>query len=216
MPGPSPNRGLHTDGPPFTGPHPSHPIPASPASADAAGDETAPLAAAHPGPLPYPRPYRRRLIVGGAVAVALVAAMTAAIVYGARSRTVASGRTLTDTTAKTAIQGYLDALENRDTETIARNALCGIYDAVADRRTDRALAKLSSDAFRKQFSATHVTSIDKIVYWSEYQTQVLFTMRVTPTTGGPPRDNVQGIAQLLSQHNRVLVCSYVLRTAGTY
>jgi hypothetical protein len=150
------------------------------------------------------------------VAVALVAAMTVAIVYAARSRSAASSRPLTDTTAKTAIQGYLDALENRDTETIARNALCGIYDAVADRRPDQALAKLSSDAFRKQFSATHVTSIDKIVYWSDYQTQVLFTMRVTPTTGGPPRDHVQGIAQLLLQHNRVLVCSYVLRTAGTY
>jgi hypothetical protein len=61
-----------------------------------------------------------------------------------------------------------------------------------------------------------VTSIDKIVYLSNYQAQVLFTMRVNLATGGPPRDQVQGLAQLLFQHNQVLVCSYVLRTAGAY
>jgi hypothetical protein len=27
---------------------------------------------------------------------------------------------------------------------------------------------------------------------------------------------IQGIAQLLSQHNQILVCSYVQRTAGEY
>lgn len=85
-----------------------------------------------------------------------------------------------------------------------------------DRRSDQALAKLSSDAFRKQFSSAQVISIDKIVYWSNYQAQVLFTMRVRPATGGPPREQVQGLAQLLFQHGQVLVCSYVLRTAGTY
>jgi hypothetical protein len=41
-------------------------------------------------------------------------------------------------------------------------------------------------------------------------------MRVKPATGGGPRDQVQGIAQLLLQHNQILVCSYVLRTAGSY
>lgn len=81
---------------------------------------------------------------------------------------------------------------------------------------DQALAKLSSDAFRKQFSQVEVTSIDKIVYWSQYQAQVLFTMQVTPAAGGPPRGQVQGIAQLLFQRGQVLVCSYVLRTAGSY
>lgn len=86
----------------------------------------------------------------------------------------------------------------------------------SDKRSDQALAKLSSDAFRKQFSQVEVTSIDKIVYWSQYQAQVLFTMQVTPAAGGPPRGQVQGIAQLLFQRGQVLVCSYVLRTAGSY
>ncbi|MDT5199995.1 MAG: hypothetical protein QOH34_1517, partial [Mycobacterium sp.] len=70
--------------------------------------------------------------------------------------------------------------------------------------------------FRKQFSEVQVTSIDKIVYWSNYQAQVLFSMRVLPATGSATRNQVQGIAQLLSQHNQILVCSYVQRTAGTY
>lgn len=207
MPGPySPNHDVGADGPRFTDPHPSQPIPSP--------------SAAYPGSLPppvqYPHRRRRRWIIGAALTVLLVAGLTAAIIVGARQGGAKSAGMFSETTAKTAIQGYLDALQHRDTEVIARNTLCGIYDAVKDRRADQALAKLSSDAFRKQFSAAQVTTIDKIVYWSNYQAQVLFSMHVTPATGGPARDGVQGIAQLLVQHNQVLVCSYVLRTAGTY
>ena len=209
--------GLGADGPPLADPESGQP-----AYAGSQADETAqavPPLAAYPGLLPppvsYPKRPRRRLVIGVLVALALIAGMTTAIVYGLR-QSEPTGGTISDTTAKAAIQGYLDALEHRDTETIARNTLCGIYDAVRDRRPDQALAKLSSDAFRKQFSDVQVTSIDKIVFWSNYQAQVLFTMRVTPARGGPPRDHVQGMAQLLSQHGRVLVCSYVLRTAGAY
>jgi hypothetical protein len=155
-------------------------------------------------------------VIGTVAALVLIAAFTAAIIHGSRSGPATVGGAFSDATAKTAIQGYLDALQHRDTETIARNTLCGIYDAVRDRRTDQALAKLSSDAFRKQFSNAQVTSIDKIVYWSNYQAQVLFSMRVEPASGGGPRNQVQGITQLLQQHNQVFVCSYVLRTAGTY
>ena len=61
-----------------------------------------------------------------------------------------------------------------------------------------------------------MTSIDKIVYWSDYQAQVLFTMRVQQSTGTSSRDEVQGVAQLISQHNQTLVCSYVLHSAGVY
>ena len=153
--------------------------------------------------------------MGAVVALILIAALAAAIVHGSRSGPRPGGG-FSDATAKSAIQNYLDALEHRDTETIARNTLCGIYDAVRDRRSDQALAKLSSDAFRKQFSEAQVTSIDKIVYWSDYQAQVLFSMRVSLRPAAAPRNQVQGIAQLLSQHNQVLVCSYVLRTAGEY
>ena len=148
------------------------------------------------------------------LAIALIAAVTAAIVYGVRTNGANTGAAFSEGSAKTAIQGYLDALEHRDIETIARNALCGLYDGVKDRRSDQALAKLSSDAFRKQFSEVQVTSIDKIVYLSQYQAQVLFTMQVTPATGGPLQGQMQGIAQLLFQRGQILVCSYVLRTAG--
>jgi hypothetical protein len=206
--------------PPSTGPHPSQLIPAQQAYAGAPASEAvqaAPSPAAYPGLLlPYPKRRRGRLVLGVLTAMAVIAAMTAAIVYGTHRGGTTSGGTISGITAKTAIQDYLDALERRDTETIARNTLCGIYDAVRDRRPDQALAKLSSDAFRKQFSEARVTSIDKIVYWSNYEAQVLFSMRVKPATGGALRDGVQGIGQLLLQRNQVLVCSYVLRTAGTY
>jgi hypothetical protein len=222
MPGPySPDHRVGIDGPPFTDPHPSQPIPGQQAYAvppPGHAVEAAPPSAAYPGLLPppvrYPRRRRRRLVLGALLALVLVSGFVAAILHG--SHKGATTATISDATAKTAIQGYLDALEHRDIDAIARNALCGIYDAVRDRRSDQALAKLSSEAFRKQFTEAQVTSIDKIVYWSDYQAQVLFSMRVQPGSGGASREQVQGIAQLLLQHNQVLVCSYVQRTAGSY
>jgi hypothetical protein len=208
------------EGPSFIDTHPSEPIPTSPAYGPQGGAvDAAPPSASYPGPppLPYPKPRRRRrLFVGAVVALLLIAAATGAILRGSHRAPTAASGAFSDATAKSAIQNYLSALEHRDTETIARNTLCGIYDAVRDRRSDQTLAKLSSDAFRKQFSEAQVTSIDKIVYWSDYQAQVLFSMRVQPATGSVARTEIQGIAQLLSQHNQVLVCSYVQRTAGTY
>lgn len=170
-----------------------------------------------PAPVPYPpQRSRRRLIVGIALAIALVAVLTVAIVYGVRTNGANTGARFSEGAAKTAIQGYLDALEHRDIDEIARNALCGLYDGVQDKRSDQALAKLSSDAFRKQFSEVELTSIDKIVYLSQYQAQALFTMKVSPVSGGPMHGQVQGIAQLLFQRGQIMVCSYVLRTGGSY
>jgi hypothetical protein len=167
--------------------------------------------------VPYPpQRSKRRLIVGIVLAIALVAVLTVAIVYGVRTNGANTGATFSEGAAKTAIQGYLDALEHRDINEIARNALCGLYDGVQDKRSDQALAKLSSDAFRKQFSEVELTSIDKIVYLSQYQAQALFTMKVTPMSGGPMHGQVQGIAQLLFQRGQIMVCSYVLRTGGSY
>lgn len=230
MPGPhSPNPGVGTNGPaPY--PEPSSHEPqaldyphdlgaAEPAFAPGPADDAALPPAAYPGVPPqvsYPKRRHKRLLIGIVVALALVSAMTAAIIYGVRTNGANTAGTFSEGPAKTAIQGYLNALENRDVDTIVRNALCGIHDGVRDKRSDQALAKLSSDAFRKQVSQVEVTSIDKIVYWSQYQAQVLFTMQVTPAAGGPPRGQVQGIAQLLFQRGQVLVCSYVLRTAGSY
>ena len=162
----------------------------------------------------HPKPRHRRLIIGILVAVALVAATTAAIVYGVRTNGANTGGAFSEGSVKTAIQGYLDALAHRDVDTIERNALCGLYDGIRDRRSDQALAKLSSDAFRKQFSEVEVSAIDKVVYLSQYQAQALFTMKVSPVAGGPMHGQLQGIAQLLLQRNQILVCSYVLRTAG--
>ncbi len=150
-------------------------------------DDAALPPAAYPGVPPqvsYPKRRHKRLLIGIVVALALVSAMTAAIIYGVRTNGANTAGTFSEGPAKTAIQGYLNALENRDVDTIVRNALCGIHDGVRDKRSDQALAKLSSDAFRKQFSQVEVTSIDKIVYWSQYQAQVLFTMQVTPAAGG--------------------------------
>ena len=170
-----------------------------------------------PPPVSYPKRRPKRLLIGLLVALAVVAAMTAAIVYGVRTNGANTGATLNEGSAKTAIQGYLNALQQRDIDTIVRNALCGLYDGVKDKRSDQALAKLNSDAFRKQYSQTQVTSIDKIVFWSQYQAQVLFSMQVTPATGGPSHGPIQGIAQLLFQRGQILVCSYVVRTtSGTY
>lgn len=209
----SPNHPVGGDGPtPYTAPVD---FPHDPPVGETA---YAPRPGAYPTPPPA-QPKRhstRRLVIGVLAAVALVAAMTAAIVYGVRTNGANTGAAFSEASAKTAIQGYLDALENRNIEEIARNALCGLYDGVRDRRSDQALAKLSSDAFRKQFSKVQLTSIDKIVYLSQYQAQVLFTMQVSPASGGPLRGQVQGVAQLLFQRGDVLVCSYVLRTGGSY
>jgi len=62
-----------------------------------------------------------------------------------------------------------------------------------------------------------VTSIDRIVPTSDYQAQVLFTMRVAPArTTRNSREEEQGVAQLLRQGDQLLVCSYLLRTAGQF
>jgi len=177
----------------------------------------------YPSMLPPPVPYPKRRwwpIAAVALAVAVVAALVTAIVLA--SRNDASGHTaLTQASAKAAIQEYLDALSKGDDQTVARHTLCGLFDAVKEHRSDLALASLSSDAFRKQYSHVEVTSIDKMVNWSPNQAQVLFTMRVTLASGSTrdqsTKDNEeQAVAQLLAEDNQVLVCSYWPKTAGQY
>jgi hypothetical protein len=173
-----------------------------------------------PPPVHYPK-WRWWLPVAIAVlALFVIAALVTAIVFASRDDTASKQTGLTDASAQAAIQEYLDALSQGDDETVARHTLCGLFDAVKEHRSDLALASLSSDAFRKQYSRAEVTSIDKMVQWSPNQAQVLFTMRVAPATGStrdqPPKDEEQAVAQLLSQDNEVLVCSYLPRTAGQY
>jgi len=174
-----------------------------------------------PPPLQYPKRRWWRPVAAVALAVAVVAAVSTAIVFASRDDNASGHSALTDSSAKAAIQEYLDALSRGDDQTVARHTLCGLFDAVKEHRSDLALASLSSDAFRKQYSRAEVTSIDKIVLWSPNQAQVLFTMRVAPASGStrdqmPPKNEEQAVAQLLAQDNETLVCSYLPRTAGQY
>ncbi len=174
----------------------------------------------YPGPLPPPvnypgSPKRGRGLWWALGALAVVGAViAAAVLIGGRGSGGSAG--FTDATAKTAIQGYLTALSTADTETIARNNTCGMFDALKERKSDMALAKLASDAFRKQFTKADVISIDKIVPASSYQAQVLFTMKVARTSTRSTRDEEQGVAQLLRQDGQILVCSYLLRTTAQF
>jgi hypothetical protein len=173
-----------------------------------------------PPPIQYPKRRWWKPVAAVALVVALIAAVVTAIVFAARDDNSSGRSALTESSAKAAIQEYLDALSKGDDRTVARHTLCGLFDAVKEHRSDLALASLSSDAFRKQYSHAEVTSIDKMVLSSPNQAQVLFTMKVVLATGstrGQPRDGEeQAVAQLLSVDNEVLVCSYLPRTAGQY
>ncbi|UXA16261.1 hypothetical protein [Mycobacterium sp. SMC-4] len=173
-----------------------------------------------PPPVPYP-PKRRKWLIGGVVAaavIALAAGLTAVALIGDDNAPSATGP-LTESSAQAAVQNYLDALTNGDAEAVARHTLCGLFDSVKEKRSDLALASLSSDAFRKQYGSAQVTSIDKMVRSSPTQAQVLFTMRVTPQTATRNQSgevDEQAVAQVLSIDDQVLVCSYLPRTAGHY
>jgi hypothetical protein len=172
-----------------------------------------------PPPVPYRKKRRGGLILAAVAVLVVVGVVVAAIVLGTRDGGgTQAGGPLSDDAARTAIQNYLDALANGDDETVARNTLCGLFDEIKEKRSDMALAGLASDAFRKQFSSAQVTSIDTIVPWSSNQLQVLFTMRVQPAGRGQEStaEDEQAVAQLLVQGGDVLVCSYLLRSGGSY
>ena len=217
-----PHQQVGAEGQSFPGPLGySEPYPDERFGPTATPSPSGPYPGVYPGMLPppvlYPKPRRRRTIWLSLLVLALVAGIVAAVLFIRTDRPGSSAAAFNDETAKSTIQSYLTALSTGNTDVIARNNLCGMYDGVKDRRSDQALARLASDAFRRQFSRADVTSIDKIVMWSSYQAQVLFSMRVAPTSGGrSARDEEQGVAQLLRQDNQLLVCSYLLRTAAQY
>jgi len=181
-----------------------------------------PYPGGYPGPLPPPvnypaSPRRGRALLWALLGLLLVAALVAAALTFGGGRAGQGSAGFTNAATKDAIQNYLTALSDRDTETVAENNLCGMFDAITDRRSDLALARLASDAFRSQFSRAEVVSIDKIVLSSAYQAQVLFTMNVSPASlSRNDREQEQGVAQILRQDNRLLVCSYLLRTTAQY
>jgi hypothetical protein len=174
-----------------------------------------------PPPVDYPKTPRKRrfLAVGLGLLVALVvAAVVVTMVLAGRRTNEAVPGTLSQDSAKAAIQDYLDALAQGKDERIAEHASCGLFDAIDDRQADMSLANLASDAFRRQFKSAEVDSIDKIVPWSENQAQVLFTMKAQPA-GRSAKSEVkrQAVAQLLLQKDQSpLVCSYLPRNAGPF
>jgi hypothetical protein len=176
-----------------------------------------PYPGALPPPVPYPGKPRRRgfLIAGIALLVVVALAAAAVTVFFVLRRNDTADAPLTPASAKTSIQGFLDALSRGDDEEIARHASCGVFDEIKDKKSDMALANLASDAFRRQFGSAKVTSIDKIVTWSPNQAQVLFTMQVTQAGRSQTESSRQAVAQLLIQGHEVLVCSYLPRT-GQY
>jgi hypothetical protein len=200
------------------GPAPQHPGPPQPYPHNPVAPPLYP--GMLPPPIPYPRRSRLRGVLAALLAIAVLAAAVVTTVLVMRSdEDSATKGSLTTGAAQAAIQDYLDALQRGDVEDIARHTLCGLFDAVKEKKSDLALADLSSDAFRKQFSSADVTSVDKMVFSSPYQVQVLFTMRVTPAgsrTQPPPKVQEQAVAQLLAQDDKVLVCSYLLRAGSQY
>lgn len=177
-----------------------------------------PYPAALPPPIPYPKRRRGRLTVSILITLAALAGLVTAAVFAVRSDSAGPPAVVTAASAQQAIQGYLDALSDGDIQAISRNMLCGLYDGVRDRRTDDALARLSSDTFRKQFARAEVISVDELAFTSPNSAQALFTMKALPaassrTGGGIER---QAVAQLLAHNDDILVCSYVQRTAGTF
>lgn len=178
-----------------------------------------PFPGAYPGTLPPPVQYPKRTpwkaiaAVGASVAVLAAVAGAVLVLAGTDDAPVA----MNTENVRPAIQGFLNALTDGDDEAIARHALCGLYDAVDDRNSDLALADLSSDAFRKQFSEVEVVSVDKVVPWSTNQAQALFTMAViAPGSGRGSADagsEIQVVAQLLQSDDEILVCSYVQRSS---
>jgi hypothetical protein len=163
--------------------------------------------------VPYPKPPRsKRLLFAGIAVLAgvVVAAVVAALVFvGGKEETPDAG--VTPERAQTAIQDYMDALSRGDTETVARNASCGLFDEIKDRKADMSLAKLASDAFRRQYKGAEVSSIDRIVTWSPNQAQVLFTMQVQPARAQGQAER-QAVAQILTLDDELLICSYLPRT----
>jgi hypothetical protein len=61
-----------------------------------------------------------------------------------------------------------------------------------------------------------VTGVDTIVFASPTAAQVLFSMKAVPAGSSAGSVERQGVAQVLVYNNDILVCSYVLRTAGMF
>lgn len=163
-----------------------------------------------PPPVDYPRRRRWPVVVGAIAGAALLAS---GVLIGLLVARGTGEEPITNDEARDALQNYVDALASGDTAQVSRHTLCGLYDAVKDHAIDEQVAKINSEAFQSGFSSVDVVSVDKMVFASPGAAQALFTVQVTPASGGGQRED-QGVAQILRDGDEILVCSYLLRNAN--
>lgn len=163
-----------------------------------------------PPPVDYPE--RKRKVPGWLVPAAVVAALVVlALLLGLLTKNSGVSHRPSETKIQQTIQGYLDAMAKLDTVTLARNAGCGLYDAVRDKDTDDTIVRANAQQFVSTFGTATVKSIDKIVYFSEYQLKVLFTAQSQKR-----KDTPQGQAELLINDGKIYVCSAYMRGANAF
>ncbi|MBA0048448.1 hypothetical protein [Mycobacterium sp. NPDC050853] len=176
------------------------------------GYSTVPYPGLPPMPPPVDYPERPRKVPGWlAPAAVVVALLVLALLLGLLAKNSGVSRRPSEVKVQETIQGYLDAMANLDTVTLARNAGCGLYDAVRDKDIDDTIVRANAQQFVATFGKAAVKSIDKIVYFSEYQLKVLFT-----ATSQKRKDAPQGQAELLINDGKIYVCSAYMRGANAF
>ena len=218
MPGPySPDHRLGTDGPPFTDPHPSQPIPGryrsrTRASGTAVGRLSG--AAATTGAVPetppstagprHPAGAGRGRRVGRRDCARLAQRPDRPRRDLGRHRQNSDpglpGRPRAPRHRNHRAQRAVRHLRRR-----ARPALGSGAGQTEQRGVPQAVHRGAGDLDRQ----------DRVLVGLPGPGAVQHARRTWPPAARP-REQVQGIAQLLLQHNQVLVCSYVQRTAGSY
>jgi hypothetical protein len=163
-------------------------------------------------PPPVDYPDRKRKVPGWLAPAAVVAALVVlALLLGFLTRNSGVSHRPSEAKIEQTIQGYLDAMAKLDIVTLARNAGCGLYDAVRDKDTDDTIVRANAQQFVNTFGTATVKSIDRIVYFSEYQLKVLFT-----ATSQKRKDAPQGQAELLINDGKIYVCSAYMRGSNAF
>ncbi|MFA4083841.1 hypothetical protein [Mycobacteroides salmoniphilum] len=176
------------------------------------GYSTVPYPGLPPMPPPVDYPERKRKLPAWlAPAVVVAALVVLALLLGLLTKNSGVSHRPSEAKIEQTIQGYLDAMAKLDIVTLARNAGCGLYDAVRDKDTDDTIVRANAQQFVATFGTATVKSIDKIVYFSEYQLKVLFT-----ATSHKRKDAPQGQAELLINEGKIYVCSAYMRGANAF
>ncbi|MUM18607.1 hypothetical protein FZI91_12785 [Mycobacterium sp. CBMA271] len=176
------------------------------------GFSTVPYPGLPPMPPPVDYPERKRKAPRWLAPAAVVATLVVlALLLGFLTKNSGVSHRPSEAKIQETIQGYLNAMAKFDTVTLARNAGCGLYDAVRDKDTDDTIVRANAQQFVSTFGTATVKSIDKIVYFSEYQLKVLFT-----ASSQKRKDTPQGQAELLINDGKIYVCSAYMRGANAF